>query len=94
MLSTDERKVILCAVRTETIITISQNTEESLKKISDSDILMRDMIVEIWENTQRCLRSQNAMELLEREKLSNFDYMPRIRTILGNMHVADRKSVV
>ena len=88
MLPTDEKKVILCAMRTEAIITVSQNTKESMRKINEFDILMCDLVMAIWENAQRCLRSQNAAELLERSKLKNFDYMHRICTILGSMHIA------
>ena len=88
MLSTDEKKVILHAMHTEAVIMVSQNTEESMRKINESDILMRDLSKAIWENAQQRLRSQNATELLERSKLTNFDYMYRIRTILGSMRIA------
>ena len=88
MLPTDEKKVILGAMRMKAIITISQNTEESMRKINEFDILMCDLSKAIWENAQRCLQSQNAAELLDRSKLAKFDYMHRIRTILGSMRTA------
>ena len=88
MLPMDEKKVILCTMCTEAIIMVSQNIEESMRKINKSDILMQDLIMAIWENAQHCLQSQNATKLLERSKLTNFDYMHRICTILGSMHIA------
>ena len=88
MLPTDEKKVILCAMRTKAIIMVSQNREESMRKINEFDILMRDLSKAIWENAQWHLRSQNLVELLERSKLANFDYMHRICTILGSMRSA------
>ena len=57
MLPTDERKVILCAIHTKAIIIVSQNIEESMRKTNKFDILMQDLIMEIWENAQRCLQS-------------------------------------
>ena len=59
-----------------------------MRKINKSDILIQDLIMAIWENAQRRLRSRNAAKLLERSKLTNFDYMHKIRTILGSMHIA------
>ena len=88
MLPTDEKKVIPSAIRMEAVIMVSQNTEESMRKINESHILMCDLYKVIWENAQRCLQSQNAAELLERSKLAHFDYMHRIYTILGSMHIA------
>ena len=88
MLPTDEKKVILHAMRTEAVIMVSQNTEESMIKINESDILMRDLSKAIWENAHQRLQSQNGAELLERSKLANFDYMHRIHTILGSMRIA------
>ena len=82
MLPTDEKKVILRAMRLEAIIIVSQNTKESMRKINQSNILMQNLIMAIWKNAQWCLQSQNAVELLERSKLTNFDYMHRIHTIL------------
>ena len=68
MLPTDKKKVILHAMRTEAIIMVSQNTEESMRKINEFDILMRDLVMAIWENAQEHLQSHNAAELLERSK--------------------------
>ena len=57
MLPTDEKKVILCAMRTEAIIMVSQNIEESMRKINKSNILMHDLVMAIWENAQQRLQS-------------------------------------
>ena len=78
MLSTEEKKVILRAIRTEAIVIVSQKIEEGIRNVNASDILMRDLCMQTWENAQRRLRSQNAAELLERSKLADFDHMHRI----------------
>lgn len=88
MLTTDERKVILRAIRKEAIIIVSENTEDTIRKINESDILMRNLAEQIWENTIRRLRREGFSDLCERPKLADFDHHHRIRTILGSMRVA------
>ena len=73
-LSTDERKAILRAMRKETIILVSQSTEAGIRNTTESDILMRDLIFQIWENAQRRLRADVRAAFLERSKLGDFDY--------------------
>ena len=73
MLSTDEKKIILRAMRKEAIISISRHTEEKMRYINESDILMRDLVLQIWEDAQRRLQTEQHADLIERSKLGDFD---------------------
>ena len=66
MISTEERKVILHAIHTQAIIIVLQKTEEGERNVNESDILMHNLVMQIWENAQCRLCSQNVVELLER----------------------------
>ena len=74
MISVDERKVLLRAVRVEAIILVSTISEDVIRKTNQSDIMMRDLVFQMWENAHRRLRREGNAELLEREKLGDFDF--------------------
>lgn len=88
MLSKDERKIVLRAIRSETVISVSQESDVNIRKINESDIHMKNFVDTIWENAERRLRREGQAELCQRDKLGDFDGRHTIRTIMGNMRMA------
>ncbi|KAI5059615.1 hypothetical protein GOP47_0025934 [Adiantum capillus-veneris] len=88
MLSIEERKILMRVTRIEAVIIMSQSADDTLRKTNESDIHLRNFVEQIWENTIRHLRNGGNAEFCEREKLQDFDYRHRIRTILGSMYIA------